>query len=200
MDFPHLVLARLYEHIQPIDRGVRYEDPLQAVLESKGLGNVSGGGSLLNELGGIDYVDIEIELANLDQALDVVAETLESLGAPQGSELLDASDERVLREFGKQQCLAIYLDGVSLPDQVYSNLDFEGVVTEIGAAAGDDSYHGFWQAREETALFFFGADAEAMFSRVEPILCRLPIGQNARVVIRAGKHDLNPREVRIPRQ
>src|SRR5689334_13974149 len=105
MDFPQRVLARLYEHIQPIDRGERYEDPLQAVLESKGLGSVSGGGSLLNELGGIDYVDIEIELATLDQALDVVAETLESHGAPQGSELLEASGERVLREFGKQQYL-----------------------------------------------------------------------------------------------
>lgn len=200
MSFPHLVLARFYEHIQPIDRGVRYEDPLQAVLESKGLGNVSGGGSLLNKLGGIDYVDVEIELANFDEALDVVAETLESLGAPAGSELLEASSERVLREFGKQQCLAIYLDGVSLPDEVYSNLDFEAVVNEIAAAAGDDSYHGFWQANEETGLFFFGADAEAMFSRVEPLLRRLPIGQNARVVIRAGKRSLNPREVRMPRQ
>jgi len=28
MDFPHLVLARLYEHVEPIDRGNRYEDPL----------------------------------------------------------------------------------------------------------------------------------------------------------------------------
>ncbi|HEX6648165.1 MAG TPA: hypothetical protein VF075_01455 [Pyrinomonadaceae bacterium] len=199
MSFPHLVLARFYEHIQPIDRGVRYEDPLQAVLESKGLGSVSGGGSLLNKLGGIDYVDVEIELANLDEALDVVAETLESLGAPQGSELLEASSERVLREFGKQQCLAIYLDGVSLPDEVYSNLDFDAVVNEIGTAAGDDSYHGFWQANEETGLFFFGADAEAMFSSVEPILRRLPIGQNARVVIGAEKGGLNTREVRMAR-
>ena len=33
MDFPHLVLARLHEHVEPIDRGNRYEDPLQAVLE-----------------------------------------------------------------------------------------------------------------------------------------------------------------------
>jgi hypothetical protein len=29
MDFPHVVLARLYEHIEPIDRGDRYEDPLR---------------------------------------------------------------------------------------------------------------------------------------------------------------------------
>ena len=43
------------------------------------------------------------------------------------------------------------------------------------------------------------ADAEAMFVRVEPILRRLPIGQNARVVIGANTQGRPSREVRIPR-
>jgi hypothetical protein len=199
MDFPYCVVARIYEYIQPIDRGERYEDPLQAVLESKEIGQVTGGGSMLNELGGIEFADIEIGLTNLDEALTVVAETLENAGAPEGSELLQASDESVVREFGKQQCLAIYLDGVSLPEDVYENLDFDAVVTELEAAAGESSYRCFWQGPEETGLFYFGPDAEAMFRNVEPVLGRLPIGQNARVVIRSGKQTLNRREVRIPR-
>ena len=199
MTFPHAVLARVYEHIEPIDRGDRYEDPLQAVLESKGVGRVTGGGSQLNESGGIAYADIELELANLDSALDVVVQALESAGAPQGSQLLDASDGRVLREFGTQQCLAIYLDGVSLPDEVYSSLDFESVIGTIEAAAGEGSYRGTWQGPQETAVFFFGQDAEELFGRVEPVLRRLPIGQNARVIIRAGHEALNPRELRMPR-
>ena len=199
MDFPHLVLARVYEHIEPIDRGDRYEDPLQATLEKMGIGRVTGGGSQLDELGGITYADIEIELANVDEALRIVAEALEAAGAPQGSELIQASDNRVLREFGKLQCLAIYLDGTSLPDEVYAELDFEATVAAIGAAAGDDSYRGFWQGPEETALFLFGPDAEAMFARVEPVLRRLPIGQNARVVVRYGKPSSSPREIRMPR-
>ena len=45
MSFPHLVLARLYEHLEPIDRGNRYEDPLQARLEESKLGQVTGGGT-----------------------------------------------------------------------------------------------------------------------------------------------------------
>jgi hypothetical protein len=199
MDFPHLVLARVYEHVEPIDRGNRYEDPLQAILEKAKLGRVTGGGSQLNELGGIDYADVEIELSNQDGALLAVAEALEQAGAPQGSELIHAPDGRVLREFGKQQCLAIVLDGTSLPDEVYADLDFEGVIGEIGAAAGNDSFHGFCQGDEETSLFFFGPDAEAMFARVEPVLRRLPIAQNARVVLRHGKKSLNPSEVRMPR-
>jgi hypothetical protein len=199
MDFPHLILARLYQHIEPIDRGDRYEDPLHDRLEQLGIGGVTGGGSQLDELGGIAHADVEIELADLNRALDVVAEALELAGAPQGSELIQASDGRMLREFGKLQCLAIFLDGTTLPDEVYATLDFEAVVAALDAAAGDKSYRGLWQGPTETGLYFFGSDAESMFARVEPVLGRLPIGQNARVVIRYGKDSLRPREVRMPR-
>lgn len=199
MAFPHLVLARLYEHVEPIDRGNRYEDPLQAVLEKSNLGQVAGGGTQLNELGAIAYADLEIELANLDDAVRTVADALEAAGAPEGSEIIDAETGRVLREFGTQQCLAIFLDGTGLPDEVYAALDFEAVVGDLGAAAGTDSFRSFWQGPEETGLFFFGPDAEAMFTRVEPVLRALPIGQNARVVVRHGKDVFNPRQVRIPR-
>jgi hypothetical protein len=164
-----------------------------------GIGRVTGGGSQLDELGRITYADVEIELANVDEALRIVAEALEVAGAPQASELIQTSDNRVLREFGKLQCLAIYLDGTSLPDEVYADLDFEAAVAAIGAAAGDNSYRGFWQGPEETGLFLFGPDAEAMFARVEPVLRRLPIGQNARVVVRHGKESFSPREIRMPR-
>ena len=80
---------------------------------------------------------------------------------------------------------------------MYANLDFDAVVSEIGGAAGPDSYHGFWQGYEETGIFFFGSDADDMFARVEPVIRKLPIAQNARVVIRYGKPSLNPREVRM---
>ena len=197
MAFPHSVTARFYEHIGPIDRGSRYEDPLQAVLEEKQAGEVTGGGSQLNATGGIDYAEIEIDLADLDASLNLVVAALERAGAPQGSEIIQG--DRVLREFGTQQCLAIYLDGTGLPDEVYANLDFDEVVKDIGALAGPDSYHGAAQGAEETGILFFGPDAEAMFARVEPLLKTLPIGQNARVVVREGKKGVNPRTTRMPR-
>ena len=200
MEFPHVVLARMYEHIEPIDRGARYEDPLQEALESKNLGRVTGGGSQLNERGAIEHGDVEIELADLDGAVSLVVEALERAGAPEGSELIALADARVLRGFGRQQCLAVFLDGTSLPDEVYQDLDFDAVVTEIGEAAGPDSFRGFWQGEEETGLFYFGANADDMFARVEPVLRKLPIGQNARVVVRHGKPGLNARELRMPRK
>jgi hypothetical protein len=153
----------------------------------------------LNEQGGIEFADVEIELADLDGAVQVVTTALEGAGAPQGSELIDTTDSRVITEFGRQQCLAVFLDGATLPEQVYADLDFDAVVAELGDAAGQESFRGAWQGPGETGLFYLSPDAEAMFARVEPVLARLPIGQNARIVVRHGKASFEPREVRMPR-
>lgn len=199
MEYPHVVWARLYGHIEPIERARRYDDPLQAALDEAGAGAITGGGTQLSRAGGIEFADLEIELADRGPSLNLVARTLEDAGAPRGSELVDGEEE-VLREFGRQECLAIFLDGISLPDEVYDTLDFERVVEDIATAAGPDSYRGFWQRNEETGLFYYGASAEAMFGRVEPLLHALPIGQNARVVVGYGKEGLPSRTVRMPRR
>jgi len=104
-----------------------------------------------------------------------------------------------VREFGRHECLAIYLDGLSLPDEVYADLDFEQVVKDIGDLVGPDSYHGAVEGAEETGILFFGANAEDMIARVEPLLRELPIGQNARVVVREGRNGSPQRTIRIPR-
>ena len=198
MEYPHFVLARFYEHIEPIDRGNRYEDPLGEVLEAAAIGRVTGGGSQLTEDGRIAFADIEIELVDLEAALQVAVETLERAGAPQGSEIhLDGS---VLREFGAAQCVAVYLDGVSLPDEVYADLDFDQLIAEIDGAAGQGSYRGHWQGSEETGLFFYGPNAEELFARIEPVLLALPIGQNARVVVNEAKSGSPARTLRLPRR
>jgi hypothetical protein len=196
MDYPHFVLARVFEHIEPIDRGIRYEDPLNEALESAGIGRVTGGGSQLTEDGRIEFADIEIELADLEAALQAAVAALERAGAPQRSEIhLDGS---VLREFGAAQCVAVYLDGVTLPDEVYADLDFDMLIAGLDGAAGAGSYHGHWQGAEETGLYFFGPNAEELFARIEGPLRALPIGQNARVVVNEGK-STSARTVRLPR-
>ena len=40
---PVTLVARLYEHIEPMDRGTRYDDPLDAALRERGLGEETGG-------------------------------------------------------------------------------------------------------------------------------------------------------------
>jgi hypothetical protein len=198
MSISTTLIARLYESIQPIDRGDRYEDPLDAALTARQVGTVTGGGSQLSEDGAIEFAEIEIELTNFDDGVGVVVEALEQAGAPELSEIWQG--DTVIRQFGTNQCVAIYLDGVSLPDEVYAELDFDAVVEALTNAAGPQSYHGVSQGAEETGLFFFGPNAEEVFGRIEPVLRGLPIGQNARVVVREGKASVPSRTVRLPRQ
>src|SRR4029079_2957453 len=105
MPDPVTLTARLYEHIEPLDRGERYEDPLDSALRAADLGEVTGGGSQLGALGEIEFADVEIQAANLDDALPVIVDVLQRSGAPVGSQLLVAGS--VIREFGEQQSVAV---------------------------------------------------------------------------------------------
>ncbi len=191
------ILARVYEHIEPIDRGERYEDPLDAALKDASLGEVTGGGSQLTASGEIAYAELEIEVRDRDAALLTIVQAMENSGAPVGSEIL--VDDAVVKTFGKLQSVAVYLDGVSLPDDVYETLDFDETITVLTQAAGAESYHGFWQGAEETGLYFFGPNADEMFERLDEALRAIPIGQNARVVIRRDRDASHWRTVRMPR-
>ena len=89
-----IAVAQIAEAIAPIDRGVKYEDPLDETLRGAGLGRVNGGGSLLGAQCQVVSVDVEIALRDLDGALEFARATLLSLGAPTGSLLLFLRDGR----------------------------------------------------------------------------------------------------------
>jgi hypothetical protein len=200
--FPHLVIARIPEHIEPLDRGARYEDPVQDALAIRALGMVTGGGSQLTPAAEIGYVDVEMALADLDEALDVAKRALEEAGAPVGSEFLyreDGSD--VERQFGVQEGLALYLDGTSLPEEVYADTDLEALMQRLAAAV--DSVGGelrsVWNGPNETALYHYGPSADAMAVALQPVFDEFPICQNARLIIRQGL-DGDTRAARVTRR
>ena len=113
MTYQHAVTARIWEPIEPIARGERYEHPLQDALQRAKLGSVDGGGSQLSKLGEVLFAELELHLTNLDAALELTKRVLEDAGAPQGSELRFDDQQRTPITFGTQQGLAIYLDGMT---------------------------------------------------------------------------------------
>lgn len=116
MSSRHFVLARITEHVEPLERGERYEDPLTAYLTQHGLGEVTGGGSQLNANGEIEFADVELELVNLDDAITELIQQLDAMGAPFGSSIRFAAQAgRQPIPFGKYEQLTIYLDGTGLP-------------------------------------------------------------------------------------
>jgi len=104
----------------PIDRGERYEDPLHEALIQKGFGETTGGGTMQLKSGEVEFIDVEILLSNAREGIPFVIEQLEAFGAPKGS-LLKVHDTEPLRKipFGKSEGIAVYLDGVNLPDEAY---------------------------------------------------------------------------------
>lgn len=198
----HLVIARIPEHIEPIDRGERYEDPLTNVLEARGLGQVTGGGSQLDENFRIAFVDLEIQIANLEQGLPLVVSSLTEFGAPKGSKLLFERDG-VQQElaFGSLELAEVFLDGVNLPPEVYEELDFEAFHKSLRNSlltGGIGEPRGVWSGETETAVFIFAPVAK----NVPPVLAGLvqahPILRNARVVLRASGDGKPIDEVHLP--
>ena len=199
---PHFVVATLWEAIQPLDRGDRYEDPLDEALEREGLGGTCGGGSQLSDSCGIEFVDIEIELRDLERGLAVTKQILEQQGASKGSVLrYKENGEDKTMTFGVSECLAIFLDGVGLPDAVYQSSDineFAGQINEILESEVAGEIRGSWVGPEETAIFIHGPNAQTIFDVLRPLLDSYPLAQNARLVIRHGKAEFDPATVRIP--
>jgi len=73
---------RIPDHVAPLDRGSRYEDPLQQSLSAAGIGEVTGGGSQLGEDNTIAYCGLDVVVSDRDRGLAVIRETLRHLGVP----------------------------------------------------------------------------------------------------------------------
>jgi hypothetical protein len=175
-----LVIVRLNDRVQPLDRGSRYEDPLQEMLSERKWGKVTGGGTQLSEDGEIAFCDVELELTTVTpDILRAIADTLESFGAPTGSEI--QSDPPV--PFGATRGLAIYLNGTDLPDETYRDCDVDFVYSEFDRLLqGIGSVHSHWQGPTETALYVYGRSADDMRNALQPFLETYPLCERARVV------------------
>ncbi len=163
-----MIIAQLNARVQPIDRGEYFEDPLNDVLQSLGLGEVTGGGTqMADEPDGIAYCDVEIMVNDASEATVMkVIETLEELGAPRGS-LLKFSSETDDIEFGKLEGMALFLNGTDLPAEVYAESDVNEIISRCNELLeGIGRFRGYWEGSRETALYFYGGSFEAMKSAV----------------------------------
>ncbi|MCC7247861.1 MAG: hypothetical protein IT473_04480 [Lysobacter sp.] len=102
-DPERFIYLKIPGNIQPIERGERFEDPLQAMLEETGLGEVSGGGSSLSDADAegrrvVEFCGIDIDVDVRDAALERLRAFLPELSIPQGTELHYTRDGRLLRD------------------------------------------------------------------------------------------------------
>ena len=84
---PTFVFVKINESIMPIERGSKYEDPLDDALKQAKLGEVTGGGSSLSKDRKVEWVGVDVDLIDLDRGLPFLKQKLRDLGAPTGSTL-----------------------------------------------------------------------------------------------------------------
>lgn len=97
------VYVMLPESLMPIDRGDRYEDPIDDELQAEGLGYVSGGGSALGDERPdgtrlIQYCGVDIEAHDLDPVLELLRRKLPELGCPKGTQIHYRKNEVSLQD------------------------------------------------------------------------------------------------------
>jgi len=189
---PISVSITMWEPVMPIERGERYEDPLLERLEQAGLGAPGdGGGTLQGKTGEIEQIDFDVSITSLD-AIPLIVEQLEAAGAPRGSVLRYEDTELA---FGACEGIAIYLDGVGQPAEVYAKTSAQELVDQILAVAPTAELRGSWQGPRETALYLYATRADALWQTIEPVVRGYPLSRTARVVLRHGSPANDPREL-----
>jgi len=81
------VFVRIPEQVKPVDRGTKYEDPLDSVLKREAVGEVTGGGTQLSDPDNegkrsIECVGIDVELSDFEKGMPILKRELLRLGAP----------------------------------------------------------------------------------------------------------------------
>ncbi|MDP2341147.1 MAG: hypothetical protein Q8O67_09325 [Deltaproteobacteria bacterium] len=87
------LLVHLPIGIEPLERGDRFEDPIDDALGA--LGAVSGGGTALSESGQPQSCDIEVEVHDVAHALPILRRVLSENAAPKGTIVTRLSSDGV---------------------------------------------------------------------------------------------------------
>ncbi len=90
---PLFVYIKIPASLQPLERGEKFEDPLQEALEQRGLGEITGGGSQLSNLDenghrSIEFCGLDVDLYEAASGLALLRSELARLQAPPGTVLL----------------------------------------------------------------------------------------------------------------
>ena len=180
----NFIVATINDKVMPIDRGELYEDPLDEFIQTKGIGSVTGGGTMSLATHEIDYCDVEILMKSdkiTDEQIELIITKLEELGAPKGSKLTIEKTKKTFK-FGRKEGLAIYLDGKTLSPEVYKTSDVNVVVSEIQQLTGDTSeIIRYWEGGEETALYFYSDSFSKMKEAIAGFVADYPLCKGARI-------------------
>lgn len=167
--------------LQPFHRGDEYEDPIAEALESRGLGEVTGGGTMMEKNGEVKFCDVELSLTDRSEStVEELLHILDEIGVPKGSILRSEDSEQPV---GRLEGLVFYANGRELPQEVYQNCDINVVIQEMERLMdGRGRMYSYWEGPEDTALYFYGDSFEDMRQRIAGFVEEYPLCAKSRIL------------------
>lgn len=173
--YPFHVTLQLNARFQPVHRHY-LEDAIESILDKQKLGEVDGGGTMQLPSGEIEFCDIEINLKdNTEETVKRLEEIIDALGVPKGSKLYTHESDMEI-PVGRQEGLAVYLNGTELPDEVYQECDINYVIEHMEELMGEaGKMYSYWEGPNDTALYFYGESYDKMLEAVQDFLNEYPL-------------------------
>jgi hypothetical protein len=205
--YPHFVEVKIAEQLTPEKRGAFYETPLGEFLESNGLGTVNGGGTVLTprifpgEMG-IEFVNLDVSLRDLDEALKALRAKLLELGAPVGSTLGYDDREQRVEPLGNLELLNVFIDN-SLDRSFFEAIGFDDLLAILNERLENSNVgklRSVCQWPSETLIYFVGPDADSMYESIKTLPEEVLVLQNARITFQRKDPLRQPLELRVPFQ
>ena len=152
---------------------------LEDALQENDAGEVTGGGSVLKEDMEIVRCAVDIVFDQDEKSLEWLTALINSMGIPKGS-LIEGVDPPV--EVGTLEGLAVYLNGVDLPEEVYKKCDVNYVIERLSEAVKPiGAMYSSRRLSEYTALYFYGTSCSAMREKMEEFISTYPLCQKCRI-------------------
>ncbi len=173
------IRLQLNARLQPKHR-FALEDAIDEILQNHKLGEVTGGGTLLDADGEVKYCDINIQLDTDDlKHVQLLTEILNGFGIPKGS-FMEYDDEKI--SLGTLEGLGCYLNGKDLPAEVYRTCDINYAIEQLDLAMdGTGEIYSYREGPTYTALYFYGVSFSEMNEKIQAFINSYPLCQKCRI-------------------
>lgn len=179
------IVVTLNARLQPCELG-QFEDTLIEQGRKVNLPNLSGGFTQMGNNGEVESCELNFEVDNIsDETIDLIINTLEEIGVPQGSTVYYENEEQAWEiSFGNLEGVALYLNGRDLPKKVYKNHSLEEVhdlLEEKLAESKHGKIMGVWQGSRESAVYVYGKIYTEIEKIVQDVAGQNPLCDRCRI-------------------
>ncbi len=160
-----MVILQINDKCGAIARGELYREPLEDFFENNDLGEVSGGGTLLQENGQPEYCELELSIKDTsDEVINKLKKGIDSI-VPKGSILFLENNKEM--NVGILEGVAVNLNHSKAPENLLDEIDFQEMWENFDNAIGEDGeMHDEWDGNETFTLYYYGLSAQKIIDNM----------------------------------